>query len=221
MKDYVKILITTNCELLVSPRNSLSDPGYVYIEFVVADKVDSYKTLLISDCPQLYRYYLEKDGIYMYYRLKITTLSLLGESDLEDRLYYDDNSDKLMIGLTEVTTSKQLENIVDDDYPETKFGIIEFVEKPVFSICRISSCLENLQRKYIFEGNPSSIGTQCKDDSDKVVRDFIFSSVFILRLLIRQQRYEEALRILESIDNCNIVCNNTYTSSKNSCGCNR
>lgn len=217
MRDIIKILITTNCELLVSPRTDLNDPGYVYLEFMVSENVDSYETLELSECPQLYRYYFEEDGVYMYYRLKIVTKSLLEDVELENRLYYDDVSDKLMIGNKELISSEQLKDIVDDDYPETSYGIIEFVERPVFSICRISNCLENLQRKYIFDGCPSK--KNCKEDSDKLNRDFLFSSVFILRLLIQQQRYEEALRILESINDCGVVCSNMQSPSINTCGC--
>lgn len=223
MTRLIKALISTNCELLVSPRTNVYDEGFIYLEFIVADGEDTIDTLVMSDAPELYRYYLQKDGIYMYYRLKVPTKTKLGNSDLTSRLYYDDTTDKLMIGNDEVSTSKQLEDIVDDDYPDTKYGITEFIEKPIFSICRISSCLENLQRKYIFEGCPSNKGTKCdsKSNEDKTIRDFIFSSVFILRTLIRQQRYEEALRILESINGCNTICNETYTSDKSSCRCNR
>lgn len=217
MRDSIKILITTNCELLVSPRTDLNDPGYIYLEFMVAEDIDSYETLELSECPQLYRYYFKKDGIYMYYRLKITTKSLLEGVELDDRLYYNDDSNKLMLGNKELVSSEQLKDIVDNDYPETSYGIIEFIERPVFSICRISNCLENLQRKYIFDECPSK--KSCKDDPDKINRDFLFSSVFILRLLIRQQRYEEALKILESINDCGAICSNMQAPNINTCGC--
>ena len=215
-----KIIISTKCELLVAPRTSLMEEGFRYLEFLVSDKVDTLSTLSISEDPILYRYYFEQDGLYMYYRIKVPTKSRL-ENNIGNRLYVDDTdaNEKLMIGEQEVTTSRQLEDVVDDDSPRTSYGISDtIVEEPIFSICRISSCLENMQRKYIFEGTDLS-GSNCKDDSDKNLRDFLFSSIFILRLLIRQQRYEEALRILESISQCGILCTPTYTSGKNSCGC--
>lgn len=215
----VRIIINTKCELLVSPKTELLDPGFVYLEFLVSDYVDLLSTLEISENPNLFRYFFEKDGLYMYYRLKVPTKTKLDSvsAPITGRLYYDDVSEKLMIGTEPVVKSEQLENVIDDDSPHTTYGIsAEIVEEPVFSICRISACLENLQRKYIFEYSPKN---NCKTNSDKLNRDFLFSSIFILRLLIKQQRYEEALRILESIDQCDGICNSVHTY--NSCGCNK
>lgn len=214
----VKIIINTKCELLVVPKTELKDLGFVYLEFLISDKVDALSTLSISSDPDVYRYFFEKDGLYMYYRLKVPTKKKLDEisQSYGTRLYYDADADKLMIGNTIITKSKQLEDVVDDDNINTSYGVLEIIEEPIFSICRISACLENLQRKYIFSFSQKN---NCKADSDKLTRDFLFSSIFILRLLIRQQRYEEALRILESISQCNSICENMNTS--NSCGCNR
>lgn len=213
----VRIIINTKCELLVSPKTELLDPGFVYLEFLVSDYVDLLSTLEISENPNLFRYFFEKDGLYMYYRLKVPTKTKLDSvsAPITGRLYYDDVLKKLMIGTEPVVKSEQLENIIDDDSPHTSYGISEeIVEEPIFSICRISACLENLQRKYIFSFSQKN---NCKADSDKLTRDFLFSSVFILRLLIGQQRYEEALRILESITKCSELCN--ITTYKTSCGC--
>ena len=212
-----KILINTKCELLVSAEDNLNiENGFVYLEFLVSDSVDSLKTLVISETPSLYRYYFNEDGLYMYYRLQIPTKTKLEGQDLFGRLYFDDSSEKLMIGAKEVIYSKQLEDVVDDDSPSASYGIVEIIEEPIFSICRISTCLENLQRRYIFEGTPTK---QCKTESSKLFRDFLFASIFILRLLIRQQRYEEALRILEHVNSCSEVCELVNRSGKNSCGC--
>lgn len=213
----IKMVINTKCELLVAPKSELGDEGFVYLEFLVSDCVDTLSTLTISENPKIFRYFFEKDGLYMYYRLKIPTKKLLDDmsASYENRLYYDSDSGKLLIGEILIETSEQLENIVDDDLPKAKYRITEMIEEPVFSICRIATCLENLQRKYIFEGR--SIGNKCNNDSDKLNRDFLFSSIFILRILIKQQRYEEALKILESINRCSELCN-TITFN-NSCGC--
>lgn len=212
-----RIVINTKCELLVSEESDLKDPGYVYLEFLVSDSVSSIATLVISEAPSLYRYYFNNDGLYMYYRLKVPTKTMLGEENIETRLYFDDSTNKLMIGNLEVTRSKQLEDVVDDDSPSATYGISsDIIEEPVFSICRISTCLENLQRKYIFEGTPKKV---CKTESNKLFRDFLFASIFILRLLIRQQRYEEALRILDHVNSCDGMCELVNRFNKNSCGC--
>ena len=213
MNSDTRILINTKCELMVAPISDLSEEGYVYLEFVDGDDLDLMSTLTISHSPTLFKYYLINDGLYMYYRLKIATTEL--DINTENRLYFDVTTQKLMIGDTEVTESKQLRDVIDDASPNTKFGVIDLLEEPVFSICKISSCLENLQRKYIFNYNSLS---NCKIDEDKNLRDFLFSTVFILKLLLKQQRYEEALKLLQSVNTCEIC--DSYVLNKNSCNCN-
>ena len=222
----IKALVSTNCEIMVSPRTDVYDKGFVYVEFLISDYMDTFKTLTVSEEPVIYKQDVVKDGIYMYYRLKIPIKSYIDElnASIENRLYFNDNTMELMIEDTVINTSKQLEDIVDEDYPETKYGIAEVIEYPIFSICKISNYLENLQRKFIFEGwNAITFQKEndCKKETEvkKTMRDFIFSTVFILRLLIRQQRYEEALRILEFVQNCNMIDKDIYTMNKTSCGC--
>lgn len=215
--DNTRIIINNKCELMISPIESLYEEGYTYLEFLDGDNVDLMSTLIISQDPELFKYYLSSDGLYMYYRLKIATTDL--DIDKENRLYFDTSSEKLMIGDKEID-EEDLRHIINDDSPKTAFGIIDIFEKPIFSICKISLCLENLQRKYIFEQNPLCMGSKCGNDSDKSIRDFLFSSIFLLRILIKQQRYEEALKILNILDNCEL-CNSTYKyKNKNLCGCN-
>lgn len=217
--DNTRIIINNKCELMISPIESLYEEGYTYLEFLDGDDVDLMSTLIISQDPELFKYYLSSDGLYMYYRWKIATTDLLEDTDKKDRLYFDNNSEKLMIGDKELE-EEDLRHIINDDAPDLELGIIETFEKPIFSICKISLCLENLQRKYIFEQNPLYTGSKCGNDSDKSIRDFLFSSIFLLRILIKQQRYEEALKILNILDNCEL-CNSTYKyKNKNLCGCN-
>lgn len=209
----VKKLITTKCELLVSPETSITaTPGLVYLEFLMGENIDSMENAQISSIPELFKYDLDDDGLYMYYRLAIFTKERLGEN-CTDKLYYDESKDKLMLGNEEVNSSVQLEKIVDKI--ETEYAIIEFVEEPVFSICRLTHCLSEYQRKFVLEG--CSEDTRCKS-TDTFAREFLFSTVFVLRQLIRQQRYGEALRILKSVEGCNGLCSNTKSSTKK-CNC--
>lgn len=220
MDRIIKALISTNCELLVAPRENIYEPGFVFLEFVISDYNDTYASACISEIPELYKFRLQEDGLYMYYRLKIPTKTALTSTDLSGRLYFDDNTGIVMIGDNEISCSKQLHDIISSDYPEAEYSFAEFIEYPIFSICRISSCLENLQRKFIFTWSSNAESTECKKKADntKADRDFLFSTVFILKTLIKHRKYEEALRILKTVDGCNSICKNTYTS-KNSCGC--
>lgn len=212
----VKKLITTKCELLVSSEDQIQvTPGLVYLEFLIGENINCMENLLISECPDLFRYSLDDDGLYMYYRLAIYTKEYLKENYIE-KFYYDVTNNKLMLGETEITTSAQLEAIVDDI--KTEYSIIDIVEEPVFSICRLSHCLFDYQRKFVLEGCCG--GTlKCKNNSvDEFARNFLFSTVFVLRQLIKQQRYEEALRILKSIEGCNGLCKDTKAVTKK-CNC--
>lgn len=210
----VKTLITTKCELLVSSEDIQIVPGLVYLEFLVGENIDCMKNIIVTDCPDLFRYNLDDDGLYMYYRLGIYTKDYL-EGHYEDKLYYDTDTNKIMLGEEEIKTSAQLEAIVED--AETEYSIVEFLAEPIFSICRLSQCLFNYQREFVLEG--CSGGTlKCKNNSNAFAREFLFSTVFILRQLIRQQRYEEALRILRSVEKCNGLCKDTKSVTKK-CNC--
>lgn len=215
----VKKLITTKCELLVSPISPIEyDSNFVYLEFVVGEGVDCYDNAEISSIPELYRFSLDDDGLFMYYRFKIYKKSFLKEH-ISGKFYYDDESEtpRLMLGEIEITTSKALEEIANNCY-ETDYSIMEVVEDPVFSICRLNHCLSEFQRKFIFNGCGES--KRCgQSKNDEFAREFLFSTVFILRQLIRQCRFEEALNILNSVNNCHGLCPNTKSSKTKKCNC--
>ena len=212
----VRKLITTKCELLVSPNEQINIvPGTVFLEFVIGENVDCTTNAQITTNPELFRYNLDDDGLYMYYRLLIYTKSYLGEN-YGEKFYYDEEKDALMLGDKEIKTSAQLEKIVDDI--ETEYSILEIVEEPIFSICRLNYCLSEYQRNFVL-GVCSGGTINCKErSSDEFARNFLFSTVFILRQLIKQQRYEEALRILKSIDGCGGLCKDTKSANKK-CNC--
>lgn len=219
MESKIKKIITTECELLVSPSEKIvAEDGYVYLEFVVGENIDCYENAEVSSVPQMFRFPMDDDGLFMYYRLKIYTKSLL-QNNTDKKFYYDDMSEtpRLMLGDIEICTSKDLENVANNA-DKTEYSIIDVVEEPVFSICRLNYCLTEYQKEFIFNGF-SKINSNCKSDTNnEFARNFLFSTVFVLRQLIRQQRYEEALRILKSVSDCNGLCTNTKSSSKK-CNC--
>lgn len=72
MRPLVKKLISTKCELLVSPIVELEpENGMVYLEFVNGPDIDVYDVAVVSEVPVIYKLYLNDDGLYTYYRLKI------------------------------------------------------------------------------------------------------------------------------------------------------
>ena len=220
MKEIkVKKLINTKCELLVSPISSVeTSSDYVYLEFVVGEGVDCYDNIEISNLPELYKFSLDDDGLFMYYRFKIYKKSFLGEN-VFGKFYYDDESEiaRLMLGDIEISTSNALEEVANN-CRRTEYSILEIIEEPVFAICRLTHCLTEHQRKFVLEGCSGGM-LKCKNKTtDSFVREFLFSTVFVLRQLIKQQRYGEALQILRSVEGCHELCKNTKSVTRK-CNC--
>lgn len=217
----VKALITTQGELLVSPRWDLEvTPGYVYLEFVDNADIDTLNSIQIStDAPVIYKQDLHNDGLYIYHRMQVLTRSYIEDEAVPyDNLFYYDDLEKpgLYCDGEEVTTNQQLLKIVKDNEGSLA-GIIDYISYPIFSLSRIQKCLSEYQRKFIFEHNGKDI-KYCNDNkTDKFNRDFLFSTVFVLRQLIKEQRYEEATRILQTVNNCSSICKDVY--SKKGCCC--
>lgn len=217
----VKALITTKGELLVTPRWDLSiEDGYVYLEFIENANTDSIETIQISNEPPiLYKLQLSADGLYIYNRMQVLTKNMIAESEapFEGKIYYNELDGMLYYGHTAITTSEELVKLINRESISALSGIIDYVSYPVFSITRINKCLSDYQRRFIFESCNTDI-KYCNDNKTaKFNRDFLFSTVFVLRQLIKEQRYEEATRILQTVNNCNSICKDVY--SKNTCCC--
>lgn len=77
------------------------------------------------------------DGLYLYYRIKVRVKDPLQATS--DELYI--NNDILYIGNNCVSDLNEIVPYINES---------EDITKPIFSLCRISKCLENAQRKFIF-----------------------------------------------------------------------
>lgn len=121
-----------------------------------------------------------------------------------------------MNGLEKIDDSEKLEVILSGATEDN----LEIYTEPIFSICRLQHCLETKLRTYIFDTlKTCGHDLECTNKGhEDYLRTFLFTTIFILRQLICQQRYSEALRILKSINNCDGICNDTMSSS-NDCGC--
>jgi hypothetical protein len=220
MRRYIKTVVTTSGHIMANPIVNIEpEEGMVFLEFLIPEdniKLDIIDTVSITNHSETYSYKIPQDGLYMYFREQIPV-------DIENvenyvGIYYGlykENSESTGVetlmyknedGSVRRATGKDLKALV-----ETYEGI------PVFPICYISSCLYNLQRKFIFEGQKFN-GVICNDEHAKLMRDFLFSTVYILRGLIRQQRFEEASRILDSVNGCVPLCE-TSQISNNYCRC--
>lgn len=219
----IRKLVNSKCELLITPINLAESSDTVYVEFMSGEGVNSYMTIAISSLPDLYRFPLDRDGLYMYFRLEVFKKSYIDSefASYENRIYYDDVNNKLMFN------NKVIDNNVIDDFVEfyynnredvvTHYGIKDCFDEPVFSICKLSKCLEDKQRHFIFN-IMKNCGGSCDDNTyDRFERDFLFSTVFILRQLIVKQQYKDALQILNKVYSCNGICKDF--DSNNNCGC--
>ena len=227
MKEFnitINKVITTGCELWVNSTVHENVPGVMYFEFLEGPGLSTIMTKKVSQFSDLntYKQKLNDDGLFMYYCLQIKTKStLLAEDpsmDLSIRVYCDfvDGNWVLYNGFDIVDTNDDL-NLIFENKTEDDAGL---VTKPIFSICRLHNCLETKLRSYIFD-TLKTCGQypECNKDSyDDYIRNFLFSTVFILRQLICQERYAEATRILDSINNCNGICEDTRSNS-NKCNC--
>ena len=222
-------VITTGCELWVNSTVHENTPGVMYFEFLEGPGLNTIMTQKTSTFEELntYKQQLNDDGLFMYYCLQIKTKETVLSGNIEHkpeeeylslRVYCDfvDNKWILYNGLQEVKTNDDL-NLIFTNKTEYDAGL---VTKPIFSICRLHNCLETKLRSYIFD-TLKTCGQypECNKDSyGDHIRNFLFSTIFILRQLICQERYAEATRILDSINNCNGICEDTRSNS-NKCNC--
>lgn len=87
-------------------------------------------------------------------------------------------------------------------------------QKMLFTICKLTKCFVNLQRKIL----DLSIVDQCmKNASDVKDRDFLLCSIYVLDYLKDIGQFDEAQRILENITECGGFCSE---NNQIDCGCN-
>ena len=109
-----------------------------------------------------------------------------------------------------------------DLFKTNNYGIIDYFEFPIFSICHLRNCLSELQRKIIFSGikDCAASSSNCeKNKTYKSQRDFLFITLQILEQLICLERYDEAEEILEAISTCGSICSELVDKT-NGCNCN-
>ena len=104
---------------------------------------------------------------------------------------------------------------------DISYGIIDYYEHPIFSLCKLENCILSLEKNTILNESNDYLGTaNCnKNDQIKKQRDFLFITLFVLKNLICQKRFVEAKEVLDSISSCESLCEN-LKNTKSNCGCN-
>ena len=214
----VRLAITTEGELLASPINmeeSLPDTQ-VWVEFIVNSEIDPEETLSATKEPTIYEYTFPEDGLFTYYKLRVYKDVVLSDPDKENKIYYNTEGGYLMYNNDRILNYKKLPELLC-----TTGTVLDYIEKPVFSIYFLSICTSDLQREFIYgRFRKGTINTCDSYDGKKQIRDFLTITVFILRELIRQQRFAECLDILKTIKSCVPICDN-YPVYRDDCGCNK
>ena len=196
---------------ILNPCETIYDGKTVYVEFVIYE--DGNSGFYISEnLDNEFVFDLPKDGLYAYYKIKIYKKEYI-EDATNNKFYYDD---KIMFGNEEIINPEDIINKLDISY-----GIIDYYEHPIFSLCKLENCILSLEKNTILNESNDDLGTaNCnKNDQIKKQRDFLFITLFVLKNLICQGRFVEAKEVLDSISSCESLCEN-LKNTKSNCGCN-
>lgn len=196
---------------ILNPCETVYDGKTVYVEFVIYE--DGNSGFYISEnLDNEFVFDLPKDGLYAYYKIKIYKKEYI-EDATNNKFYYDD---KIMFGDEEIVNPEDIINKLDISY-----GIIDYYEHPIFSLCKLENCILSLEKNTILNESNDYLGTaNCnKNDQIKKQRDFLFITLFVLKNLICQKRFVEAKEVLDSISSCESLCEN-LKNTKSNCGCN-
>lgn len=196
---------------ILNPCETIYDGKTVYVEFVIYE--DGNSGFYISEnLDNEFVFDLPKDGLYAYYKIKIYKKEYI-EDATNNKFYYDD---KIMFGDEEIVNPEDIINKLDISY-----GIIDYYEHPIFSLCKLENCILSLEKNTILNESNDYLGTaNCnKNDQIKKQRDFLFITLFVLKNLICQKRFVEAKEVLDSISSCESLCEN-LKNTKSNCGCN-
>lgn len=187
---------------------------------------------------------LVDDGVYVYHKLIIPSLSHFAVDDSGNRVVVSDATkfavaNKYFVYNGDIYYSKE-DSPANVDI--SKFKIVQDIrevwdgrkeinemfwyDEIVVSICHITKCLYNLQRKTLIDSAKDCDFNKCSSstnlDTIRRHRDFILDAVMVLKFLIRKKLYTEVQEILEHLTSCgNTICKDFSDKSliKGGCGC--
>lgn len=242
MNTKFRINVMTDACLLKVHDESMYAPEICLVEFVayVKDGVStlSAKSKRILKSQELcdYRYELERDGRYTYYKVLLPYYSLFDHHGMHIHVPYgyfvaEDAKGNKIICLNDknsvslVNTSESIEVKEIDDYMELiNSGLVakhDYFSQDFFSICKLDACLAKLQKKYILNHVDDCGSSKCSkgSDSDRANRDFLFITSYVLDYLISNEEFDQAEEILDKIHTCsNSLCEDSNINKN--CNCN-
>lgn len=217
---------TTNYDSDVDQHVSVSFVCYHPYESVDSELTAIITSVLIVDSNPncVYTYQLPKDGTYDYYKYWVPKLEhYLSNTTylIENKVFYYNDKfyignkactlDEVLVNSTEITDLADLQNYLS-------WGITFYAHLKLFTTFQLSKCLVELQKKVIFQ-TLKCCGTN-KTNIDRLNRDFINASLFVINYYVDSESYTEAQRILENITTCNAVCSGDWMNNNiNNCNC--
>lgn len=192
------------------------------IQYHQTDK-DEILTLLLSDHSNddISTYKFSKDGYYTIYHLILPTIEWFKtEYEKEDSILKSDIKHYITDGLNiylydgSNLIQQELETIIEINTESTNISISH---KDIFSICYLYKCYLDLCRKSLIDYN---IKCQEENNSTSYLRDVVWMTLAAIRYLSEFQRFQEAQKLLRTVNRCNGLCNTKFnTENKLDCNC--
>ena len=177
------------------------------------------------------QYNLEGDGTFYLKRLFIVSRDFyesLSPSSLTNKtvVFYDED---LLKFYKIVNNNEEEIQLADLAFEFTSSYLGAFTSHKLFSICFLKRCYYLLQRQILNNGlglNPPNKRTKkcltgdCESSEELISkRDFIHNTIHVLDYLIGCGYYNDAQRLLESLNTCGFICRDVGISTNNDCGC--
>ena len=177
------------------------------------------------------QYSLEGDGTFYLKRMFVVSRTFyesLSPSLLTGKtvVFYDDSDLKFYKVVSGVEEEIQLVDLAAE-FTSSYFGA--FTSHKLFSICFLKRCYYLLQRRVLNNSlginppnkrNRKCFTGDCESDEELISkRDFIHNTIHVLDYLIDCGYYDDAQRLLESLNTCGFICRDVGISTNNDCGC--
>lgn len=235
----VTLTLNKDCNIVASftyPTTDITD--HAIVEFLIKNELDN------SEDKTIYQYCKEieteeepelsaskvidlpKDGTYTYYRILLPKFShFLNGSTYEVANKYFVFNNEVYYSEENLVADPDDSYIIDDYHKiweerDTLFSQLAYVNEKFFSFCKLNNCLTKMQWRIIKDFAKNGCSVDCSEYSnERLLRDFLLATVYCLRYLAEQGRFEDAQAILDALSVCgNSICPDDDTL-EGGCGC--
>lgn len=193
------------------------------LKLTIIKNKEDYRYMRCSDPIEL-----PGDGRFTYYKIIIPPMSAFKTTngyDVKNKFFIYDGA--LWYSTTNLLLDfdiHDIEAINDPKYVwenKTESNEMFWFSETFFSICKLEKCLIELQKQFIKDNAKNCADRRCETSSDLRFKvEFLLSSIFVLKYLIRHNRFVEAQYIINDLSSCGSLCADLL-KDKTSCGCGR